>query len=258
MTLFAKRVRHTMAAGFTGGYLNYHMRKSDLERMRSLTIHIVDVTLGFIKNELQDQGLGGQGQQLAVGIVDAVVNIFDRMPSAHQLLNEKEKVLLRAPPMPFTTTKADKQGAATFSSVQIITVILQECSEVRKACRAESDVWKTGELYEVYPDVVNDVTQARQFRSRHDIVGKATPAQAKHLRIALHKWSDEFTTVDGLGPKAKNNKYGVLLACLLNLPLRMRHYVDFILMLALWRAKYAKNNGGINRIVTGCSLLVCP
>ena len=55
----------------------------------------------------------------------------------------------------------------------------------------------------------------------------------------LHLWTDEFTPIDGLSQKARHHKYGALLAALVNLPHRMRHYADHILLLALYNSRCA-------------------
>ena len=75
--------------------------------------------------------------------------------------------------------------------------------------------------------------------------------QANDLRIALHGWTDAFTPIDGLSQKARKHKYGAFLATLVNLPLHLRHYVDHVLLLALYNSRYAKKHGGLVRMLTG-------
>lgn len=52
---------------------------------------------------------------------------------------------------------------------------------------------------------------------------------------------------------AKEHKYGAVLGALVNLPLHLRHFFDFILLIALYRSKWAKDNGGLVRLLTGMS-----
>ena len=49
---------------------------------------------------------------------------------------------------------------------------------MRKTCKQASDMWKTGELYNVLPNEMSDVVHGRRFRTWHDVVGKASPEQA--------------------------------------------------------------------------------
>ena len=75
-----------------------------------------------------------------------------------------------------------------------------------------------------------DLTHGTRLLDWHAVCGKATAAEARDLRVVLHGWTDEFTPIDGLSQKARVHKYGVVLVSNVNLPLRLRHYADFILM----------------------------
>ena len=76
---------------------------------------------------------------------------------------------------------------------------LQECEDVCGKCRKSSDLYKSGELYKKKPATYRDVTCSSSFRNNAMICGKATSEQAHDLRIVGVGWTDEFTTVDGLG-----------------------------------------------------------
>ena len=56
-----------------------------------------------------------------------------------------------------------------------------------------------------------------------------------------------------IGTKRGKHKYGAALAGILNLPKRMRFHPNYILLLAIYQAKYAKEHGGKVRILCGRS-----
>ena len=122
---------------------------------------------------------------------------------------------------------------------------------MRKLAIKTSEEWKSGELYQTRPRVVSDIVHGTRFLDRYQVVGKASPAEAGDLRIGLHGWTDAFTPVEALSQKARNHKYVAFTAALLNLPLRMRHYSDHVLLLALYNEAYAKAHGGLVRMLTG-------
>ena len=90
-----------------------------------------------------------------------------------------------------------------------------------------------------------------RFYNWFEVCGKATPAQAKDFRICLHGWIDAFTPLDGLSQRARKHKYTVLLGALVNLPILMRHYHDFVLMLLLYNNRFMKKHGDLVRALTG-------
>ena len=71
--------------------------------------------------------------------------------------------------------------------------------------------------------------------------------------------------MDGLSQRARAHKYGAFLVTPVNLPLRVRHYADHVLMLALYNSIYAKARGGLCRMLThawpngspGATLVCC-
>lgn len=134
---------------------------------------------------------------------------------------------------------------------QVVTILLQESAAVRKHAHQSSELWKTGELYNRKPKILTDLVHGSRFWTWHAVCGKATPEEAKDFRVLLHSWTDEFTPIDGLSQKARKHKYGAFLATLVNLPLRIRHYVDHVLLLALYNSRYMKKHGGLVRILTG-------
>ena len=110
---------------------------------------------------------------------------------------------------------------------------------MRKLTIEASDRWKTGELYRSRPAIMTDLTDGTRFLDWQAVCGKATPGEANDLRLVLHGWQDGFTPIDGLSQKARAHKYGVLLVSLVNLPLRIRHYADHVLLLALYNERCA-------------------
>ena len=86
---------------------------------------------------------------------------------------------------------------------------------------------------------MTDLVHGTRFLDWHAVCGKATAGEASDLRVVLHGWTDEFTPIDGLSQKARAHKYGAFTACMVNLPLRIRHYADHILLLALYNSRLA-------------------
>ena len=131
----------------------------------------------------------------------------------------------------------DKKGAVFFNAHTLVTVMLQESAAVRRRTIESSDLWKTGSLYKSRPKVMTDLWHGTRFLDWHAVCGKASPDEANDLRVVLHGWNDAFTPIDGLSQKARAHHYGAVLVSLVNLPLRMRHYADHVLLLALYNCR---------------------
>lgn len=162
------------------------------------------------------------------------------LPNVSSLIGQRRKLIAGATPRHLTTStnkNVDRRGAAFFNAHDVITVMLQECRAVRKMVIAASDEWKTGKLYQTRPADLTDLTDGTRFLDWKDVCGKADESEANDLRVVLHAWTDEFTPIDGLSQKARAHKYGALLAALVNLPYRMRHYADNMLLLALYNSR---------------------
>ena len=129
--------------------------------------------------------------------------------------------------------------------------MLQECQGARQKAWESSELWKSGELYGKNVNIVSDVIHGSRFYNWYEVCGKATPEQSQDFRVCLHGWIDAYTPLDGLSQRARKHKYTVLLASLVNLPIRMRHYHDFLLLLLLYNNRYLKKHGGLVRALTG-------
>ena len=252
---FSARVKHIIGTELLHAHLNFFMHLKHADVLRSLTLAVVGLVLEHSLSELahvlDDQSAAAAGQVLA-----RVGKICKELPSTSALIAQQRLVYQRASPYSFVgLSGADKAGAAFFSAVQLVTVMLQESAPARREAIKSSEIWKSGKLFNILPDTMTDVTHGRQFRENPLICGEASALEKKDLRIVLTGWMDDFTSVDGLGLASRHHKYGAFLATLVNLPLLGRQSVDNVLLLALWNAKFAKEHGGVNRMLTGLRLL---
>ena len=248
---FTARVKHIIGTELLQAHLNYFMHLKHADVLRSLTLTVVGLVLEHSLSELahilDDKSAAAAGQVLA-----RVGTICKELPSASALIAQQRLVYQRVSPYSFVgLSNVDKAGAAFFSVVQLLTVMLQESAPARREVIKSSEKWKSGELLNVLPDTMTDVTHGRQFRENALICGKASATEKKDLRIVLAGWMDDFTSVDGLGLASRHHKYGAFLVTLVNLPLLARQSVDNVLLVALWRCKFAKEHGGVNRMLTG-------
>jgi hypothetical protein len=76
---------------------------------------------------------------------------------------------------------------------------------IRTKCQESNKLWKSGVLHNVFPEVIEDVTHGRRFRTS-DVCRKATALEAMDFRVNFAMWNDAFTSVGGLSTKAKVNK----------------------------------------------------
>ena len=228
-------------------HVDQYLELADLEQVRALVIACVALTTTFIEEELQASGCNADPSMFCTART-----AFTSLPGANMMVAQKRKLYARAVPRTLATTNGgDKKGAVFFSAHDLVNIILQESEAVRKMAIASSDRWKTGDLYKTRPSHLTDLVHGTRFLDWHAVCGKATADEADDLRVVLHGWTDEFTPIDGLSQKARVHKYGAFTACMVNLPLRIRHYADHILLLALYNSRYAKANGGLSRMLTG-------
>ena len=239
-SLFQNRLHARLRNFLMSAHFDKYMPLNHLQVCVTMVVGIVMLVLSFLESEVP----------AAHQTAEEVRTLLRSLPSVNSLIAEGTGKTLRVEPLVFQHAGA-KKGGVFFSMYQLVAVMLQESAEVRRHVLEASDEWKTGDLFEVKPGVYSDLTHGRRFRSRHDICGKATPEQSSDIRVVIHGWTDEFTSTDGLGVNAKQNKYGAVLGSLVNLPLHLRHNPDFILLLALYRSTYAKLHGGLNRFLTG-------
>ena len=233
--LFSNRVVGEIGKWFLHGHIDFFLSLGELDSVRGILRTCAALTTEFIEEELKVRG-----HTVDSKIFESARSAFDALPNATTLINQRRKFFARAIPRHLGTSREHRKGAAFFDVHTVLTVMLQESATVRKLVIAASEEWKTGALFQTRPNVLHDLVHGTRFLDWPEVCGKATESEAKDLRIVLHLWTDEFTPIDGLSQKARHHKYGALLAALVNLPHRMRHYADHILMLALYNSRYAK------------------
>ena len=254
-TTFTNNLHSSMGAAMMKGHKDLFIKMAHLDHIRCMVTETVKMALEFVAAETAS-GLPPEERERVASLFSFVRNAFDALPCSATLIERAQRPFLRADPLVLSTPSpmSDKGGACFFSLIQLTTIMLQESKYVRQQAIKASDDWKSGVLYNVFPATVSDVTEAKRFRSKAKYVGKATEEEKNDLRVIFQVWTDAFNPVDGLGQKARKRKYEALLAALLNLPLATRHYADFILLLALWASHYAKQNGGMVRMLTGIGM----
>jgi len=233
-TLFFNRVQGEIGAWFLHAHIDKYQSLSELDNTRGLLRICTTLLTDFIEQELCLDG-----HPATPKIFQSARCAFDALPNMSTLMRQRMQLFARAVPRHLGNSKTDKKGAAFFDCYTVLSVMLQESAAVRKLVIAASEEWKTGALYKTRPPILSDLTHGTRFLDWQAVCGKATESEAKDLRLVLHLWTDEFTPIDGLSQKARHHKYGALLAALVNLPHRMRHYADHILLLALYNSRCA-------------------
>ena len=232
--LFANRVAGVMGRALLCAHVDQYMTMADLNVCRSLVLVISSMTCDFIEHELGQLGRPAGGEV----VFQSARKAFASLPPADTLVARRRAVYQRAVPR-HLSEGADKKGAAFFNAHTLVTIMLQESEAVRQMTIAASEKWKTGELYQTRPTILTDLVHGTRFLDWKAVCGKATASESRDLRVVLHGWTDEFTPIDGLSQKARAHKYGAVLVSLVNLPLRIRHYADHILLLALYNCRHA-------------------
>jgi hypothetical protein len=247
--LFNAQLKELVGKSLLTAHIDKYMSMSELDAMRGLILACGKMTLDFIAGE---QGLLQHSTE-AVPAVESARMAYDSLPSVGLLIKEQMSVYLRAIPRTLGRPgqSAGNRGAVFFSIHTLLTILLQESPSVRKLFLETNERWKSGELYQTEPAVVGDTVHGSKFLNCKPLVGKATADEVDDARAGVTIWTDEFTPIDGLSQKARFHKYGAVLAGLLNLPPRMRHYADHLLLLALYNSRYSKQNGGLSRLLTG-------
>ena len=235
--LFSNRVLGEIGKWFLHLHIDHYLSLTELDSMRGLLRICASLTTEFINEELQLSG-----HTASPKIFESARRAFDVLPNVNTLINQRQRLIARAIPRHLGTSREDRKGAAFFDVHTLLTIMLQESKAVRTMTIAASEKWKTGALYKTRPTILSDLTDGSRFLDWHEVCGKADESEAMDLRVVLHGWTDEFTPIDGLSQKARAHKYGALLASLVNLPHRMRHYTDHILMIAMYNSRYAKHS----------------
>ena len=241
LTLFRNQLMATLSSALLVAHYDFYIRVAHLDHVMTMIVTVALLIVSFIESEAD-----GTAETCAV-----VRTTLETLPSVNEFLSRGKAKYLRVEPLLLQGTESAKKGAVFFSVIQLVTVLLQESAPVRRACITASEKWKTGVLFNQKPDVYDDLTAGSRFRSNAFMCGKAGPGEENELRIVLHGWTDAFTTVDGLGVNAREHKYGAFLSTLVNLPHRIRHHVDHVLLVALYREVFAKVRGGLCRMLTG-------
>ena len=244
--LFANRVAEVMGRELLKANIDKYASLATLDMVSEIVKSCVNMTLEFVA---QEQGREEHMRDVPASIA-AAERVFNSLPSVGTLLSQRRAYVMRATPRCLQTGD-NRKGAAFFAAHTLITILLQESTAVRQESIAFSNKLKTGCLYQQTPQVRSDVIHGGRFTHWREVCGKASASESDDLRICLHGWTDEFTPLDGLSQRARHHKYGVFLAALVNLPLHMRHYNDHILLLALYLARYAKQNSCLTRMLTG-------
>ena len=244
--LFKNKVRFLMGREMLKAHQDKYISVAALDHFHTMLLAVVNLTLGQL-TDLIASGLDG------ARAVEAAHGAFKCLPAAETLIRKEREYFTRAVPRTLSTGSSaeDASGAVFFSAYQVVTILLQESERARKHAQEFSEMLKSGKLYNVRPRVLSDVIHGSRFWKWFEVCGAASDNEMNDFRVVLHGWTDEFTPLDGLSQKARKHKYGAFLATLVNLPLHLRHYVDFVLMLALYNARYAKQNGGLVRMLTG-------
>lgn len=245
---FDDKVEHIVARELLKAQIDRFSDMRTLDDMLNMMQLGVSLVTEFIVQELAEQSNCKETTE----IVEAAVGAFNRLPSVGTLVSRARAGIARADLRTLSTESSDRKGAAFFPAYNLVSIFLQEVhADVRKQVIQSSELWKSGQLYGKRPDDISDVVHGSRFTSWWDVCGKASDAQAKDLRIVLQGWTDEFVPIDGLSQRSRAHKYGVVTAAFVNLPIGLRHYVDFILLLAVYNSKWAKTRGGLSRMLTG-------
>ena len=235
--LFFNRVHGEIGKWFLHGHIDHFLSLTELDNMRGLLRICASLTTEFIEEELELSGHTAADPK----IFECARRAFEVLPNVNTLISQRQRSIARAVPRHLGNSGEDTKGAAFFDVHALLTIMLQESAAARKAVITASEEWKTGALYKTRPNVLSDLVHGTRFLDWQAVCGKADESEAKDLRVVLHIWTDEFTPIDGLSQKARHHKYGAVLAALVNLPHRMRHYADHILLLALYNSRYAKH-----------------
>ena len=248
---FKKRLYALLSTELWDAHTDHKIEVAHLQVFLTVVIGIVKLAITFILTELRTETDQDKGNSLSTVecLADVVMQSLLAVPSARSIIDAKRSSFLLVEPIVIQREDNVKIGCK-FSLIQLLSVMLTESSTIRKHTKKSSDLWKTGDLHCTMPEQYSDVIHGSRFRNS-DICKKATPDQTNDWRIVLHLWNDAMTSVDGMGKKAAENKWEVVLASLVNLPLWMRHYFDHLLLLALVQSKWAVKNGGVARILCG-------
>ena len=239
--LFRNRLAALLTAEMHHAHFDKYIGVAALEHMKTMLLNFTALVIEFVESECD-----------APQQCEELRGMLSTLPPVGTMIKQGKAKYTRIEPLTYRHLgNQERKHFVSFSIYQLVTVMLQESSTVRDLCIQASDHWKTGSLYKQKASVLDDPTAGSAFRSNPLMCGKATDAEANDLRIVVQQWQDAFTTVDGLGVKAREHKYDVGLAALINLPHRVRHYVDHILLLYLFQSKWAKDNGGRSRVVAG-------
>lgn len=249
--VFAVRLQAFFDTELWTAHTSHFVSVPHAEVSRTMMISIVCFVVSFILAELRAEVAitGGLTISTVVELGERIIRIFQLLPTARKLIEARKNSLLQATPICRGVGDEEKLGVS-FSIVQLLSIVFNESKAIRQHSWASSNLWKSGKLYQKVPENYVDSTCGSCFRNSATCK-KATPEELDDFRVELVLWNDAFTSVDGNGTKAKFNKYEVVLAALLNLPLYMRFYFDHLLLLALYQHQWGASHGGIAGMLAG-------
>ena len=158
---------------------------------------------------------------------------------------------LRAPFITPTLYTPNDKTAVKISLKSILGRLMQHDKIFRQGVIAKSDEWKLGKLHNVKADVLRDISDGDKCRFHPHLMRLATPLEANVVRIGIHDYNDDLTTVNPIGTKRGDHKYTTCLAGVINLPQMVRYSTDYILLLAIVVSKIQKVNGGMAWVLCG-------
>ena len=253
--LFATRLAALLENELWEAHSSHFVSRAQGETMLGMVVSVVVLVIEFIMAEVTAEAAlpGGLTLPAVLAVLNIVRQAFYGLRSAQKMIDKKLKSLLVVDPLVRrdVSDPIEYKKCVTFSIVQLLTVMLTANKEIRQLVVKASNKWKSGDLHKVVPAVYADVTDGRRFRHSDACKKEDFGVGKKLLWIEMHAWNDGMTSTDGMASKAKENKWEVILACLINLPLYMRHYFDHILLLALFQFKWGGRNGGILRVLCG-------
>ena len=107
---------------------------------------------------------GGLTLAAAIKLCENIIRIFQQLPLARKLIEDRKQSLLQATPI-IRGVGDEAKLAVSLSFVQLITIMLNESKVCRQHCDVSSEKWKTGDLYKKVPTRYVDTTCGSCFRN---------------------------------------------------------------------------------------------
>jgi hypothetical protein len=173
-----------------------YMKESQIETAIGFVCEIVESTLEIVEWKLKRDAPAAAGTIETVATnLRATLSTF--LDSSHAITTAMKSIKEHVEPIERPLGRGElserletKGELAVFSLKALLKRVLQD-STARKLIIAESDRWKTGDLYQQVPEVMKDLTDGTRFRNRVDLCGRSD--DPKELRIVTVGWEDDFT-----------------------------------------------------------------